>query len=226
MFVGNKFAKVLPFKEIISITRKIIQLGELYICWPCPLLRDRWGDYMRNRIIDYNVYGSDMQFVAIELGPSESVVAEAGGMMLMEDGIEMETIFGDGSQSSQGLVDKLVSAGQRWLTRESLFMTLFTNTDPEERRVYFAAPYPGKIEAVDLDQVGGELICQKDAFLCAERGVSVGIALQRKLGVGLFGGEGFIMQRLTGNGLAFIHAGGTLHRRTLEYREKLRVDTG
>ena len=105
----------------------------------------------------------------------------------MEDGIEMETIFGDGSQSSQGLVDKLVSAGQRWLTRESLFMTLFTNTDPEERRVYFAAPYPGKIEAVDLDQVGGELICQKDAFLCAERGVSVGIALQRKLGVGLFG---------------------------------------
>ncbi len=176
--------------------------------------------------IDYEVFGSEMQYVAIELDPQEAVVAEAGGMMYMEDGIEMETIFGDGSQQSSGFLGSLLGAGKRLLTGESLFMTIFHNRGSGKRRVAFGAPYPGKIVPIHLSEIGGELICQKDAFLCAAKGVSVGIALQRKIGAGLFGGEGFIMQKLQGDGWAFIHAGGTLLQRDLAAGETLRVDTG
>ncbi|MBA2873928.1 TIGR00266 family protein [Thermaerobacillus caldiproteolyticus] len=176
--------------------------------------------------IDYKLYGDDMQFVEIELDPHESVIAEAGGMMMMEDGIEMETVFGDGSNSGKGFLNKLVGAGRRLLTGESLFMTVFTNAGTGKRRVSFAAPYPGKIIPMDLSQLGGKVICQKDSFLCAAKGVSIGIDFQRKLGTGFFGGEGFIMQKLEGDGLAFLHAGGTIYERHLQPGEKLRIDTG
>ena len=178
--------------------------------------------------VDYKIIGEDLQFVEIELDPSEAAVAEAGGMMYMEDGIEMETIFGDGSQSagSSGFLGALMGAGKRLLTGESLFMTVFMNTSTAKRRVAFGAPYPGRIIPVKLSDLGGELIAQKDSLLVAAKGVSIGIAFQRKLGVGLFGGEGFIMQRLQGDGLAFLHAGGMLHERTLAAGEVIRVDTG
>ena len=178
--------------------------------------------------IDYEVLGDDLQFVKIELDPGEAVVAEAGGMMYMEDGIAMGTIFGDGSQQSQqgGLVGALLGAGKRLLVGESLFMTVFANQASGKRKVAFAAPYPGKIIPVHLAELGGEIIAQKDSFLAAAKGVSIGIAFQRKLGVGLFGGEGFIMQRLQGDGWAFVHAGGTLQERTLAPGELIRVDTG
>ena len=177
-------------------------------------------------VIDYKVHGDDMQFVEIELDPNEAVVAEAGGMMFMDDGIAMETIFGDGSTQNRGFVGALLGAGKRLLTGESLFMTVFQNQGAGKRRVAFGAPYPGKILPIPLASIGGELIAQKDSFLCAAKGVSVSIAFQRKLGAGLFGGEGFIMQRLQGDGWAFIHAGGTLYERTLAPGETLRVDTG
>lgn len=176
--------------------------------------------------IDYTIHGDDMQFVEIELDPNEAAVAEAGAMMYHEDGIEMETIFGDGSQQSSGLLGSLMGAGKRILTGESLFMTVFCNTGQGKKRVAFGAPFPGKIVAVNLAQMGGELIAQKDSFLCAAKGVTVGIAFNRKIGTGLFGGEGFIMQRLQGDGWAFIHAGGTIHERELAAGEVLRVDTG
>jgi uncharacterized protein (TIGR00266 family) len=178
--------------------------------------------------VDYQIVGDDMQFVKIELDPKEAVVAEAGGMMYLEDGIQMETIFGDGSQQSQqgGVMGMLMGAGKRLLTGESLFMTVFHNESAQKRTAAFAAPYPGKIEALHLAELGGELICQKDSFLCAAKGVSIGIAFNKKFGVGLFGGEGFIMQRLTGDGWAFINAGGTLEQKTLAAGETLRVDTG
>ncbi len=176
--------------------------------------------------IDYHIHGDDMQYVEIELDPGEATVAEAGGMMYMDEGIAMETIFGDGSQSHSGIMGSLLGAGKRLLTGESLFMTVFQNQTGKKARVAFGAPYPGKIIPVHLRDVGGELIAQKDSFLCAAKGVSIGIAFQRRLGAGLFGGEGFIMQRLTGDGLAFVHAGGTLHERTLGVGESLRVDTG
>jgi uncharacterized protein (TIGR00266 family) len=167
-----------------------------------------------------------MQFVEIELDPMEAVVAEAGGMMYMEAGIEMETIFGDGSQQSSGILNSLMSAGKRLLTGESLFMTAFQNQSGHKRKVAFGAPYPGKIIPVHLTEVGGELIAQKDSFLCAAKGVSVGIAFNKKMGAGLFGGEGFIMQRLQGDGWVFIHAGGTIIQKQLAPGEVLRVDTG
>ncbi|MBM6616506.1 TIGR00266 family protein [Bacillus suaedaesalsae] len=177
--------------------------------------------------IEFKLHGDDMQFVEIELDPGESAVAEAGGMMVMEDGIEMETVFGDGSSSqSKGLLGKLVGAGKRLVTGESLFMTVFTNNGVGKKHVSFAAPYPGKIIPVDLSELNGKVICQKDAFLCAAKGVSVGVEFQRKLGTGFFGGEGFIMQKLEGDGLAFLHAGGTIQRRDLQPGEKLRIDTG
>jgi len=176
--------------------------------------------------IDYKIHGDDMQFVEVELDPNEAVVAEAGGMMFMDDGIGMQTIFGDGSQQNTGFLGSLLGAGKRLLTGESLFMTVFLNQGQGKRRVAFGAPYPGKIVPVHLSELGGELITQKDSFLCAAKGVSVGIAFQKRLGAGLFGGEGFIMQRLTGDGWAFIHAGGTLYERTLAPGEVLRVDTG
>jgi len=176
--------------------------------------------------IDYRVFGDDMQYVEIELDPLEAAVAEAGGMMYMEDGIEMETIFGDGSQARSGFLDSLVSAGKRLLVGESLFMTVFQNRGSARRKVAFGAPYAGKIVPIRLSEIGGELLAQKDAFLCAAKGVSIGIAFQKRLGVGLFGGEGFIMERLQGDGWAFLHAGGTLMERDLAPGELLRVDTG
>lgn len=182
---------------------------------------------MNNHEIDYKLYGDDMQFVEIELDPNETVVAEAGGLMMMEDGIEMETIFGDGSNSQgNGLMGKLFSAGKRIITGESLFMTTFTNVGSGKKHVSFASPYPGKIIPMDLSVHGGKIICQKDAFLAAAKGVNVGIAFQKKIGAGFFGGEGFIMQKLEGDGLAFIHAGGTIVEKKLAPGEVLRVDTG
>jgi uncharacterized protein (TIGR00266 family) len=176
--------------------------------------------------VDYRIHGDDMQFVEIELDPGEATVAEAGSMMYMEAGIEMETVFGDGSQQTSGFLGSLVSAGKRLLTGESLFMTVFDNRAAQRQKVAFAAPYPGKIVPIHLSAVGGELIAQKDAFLCAAKGVSVGIAFQKRIGVGLFGGDGFIMERLQGDGWAFVHAGGTLLERELAPGEILRVDTG
>jgi uncharacterized protein (TIGR00266 family) len=176
--------------------------------------------------VDFRIVGDDMQFVEVELDPGESAIAEAGSMMYMTPEIDMETIFGDGSQQRSGVMGALVGAGKRLVTGESLFMTVFTNQGGGKRQVAFAAPYPGKILAMDLQQLGGELICQKDSFLCAARGVSIGIAFQRKIGVGLFGGEGFIMQRLEGDGLCFVHAGGTVHPLDLQGGQTLRVDTG
>jgi uncharacterized protein (TIGR00266 family) len=176
--------------------------------------------------IDFKILGSEMQFVEVELDPGESAVAEAGSMMYMTPGITMETIFGDGSQQRSGVMGALLGAGKRLITGESLFMTVFTNAGSGKQQVSFAAPYPGKILAMDLKQLGGTLICQKDSFLCAAKGVSIGIAFQRKIGVGLFGGEGFIMQRLEGDGLTFCHAGGTVHPVDLAPGQTLRVDTG
>lgn len=181
---------------------------------------------MRAHDIDFFITGDDMQFVEIELDPQESVVAEAGSMMMMNQEIEMQTIFGDGSAQNDGLMGKLFSAGKRLLTGESLFMTVFTNRGYGKSRVAFAAPYPGKIIPLDLTEYQGKIICQKDSFLCAAKGVSVGIELQRKLGVGFFGGEGFIMQKLEGDGLTFIHAGGTICEKILQPGEVLKVDTG
>ena len=177
-------------------------------------------------VIDYEIFGDDMQFVEVELDPGEAALAEAGGMMYMDDAIAMETIFGDGGSQQRGFLDALVGAGKRLLTGESLFMTVFQNRGTGKRRVAFGAPYPGKILPVPLSSIGGELICQKDSFLAAAKGVSIGIAFQKKLGVGLFGGEGFIMQRLQGDGLVFVHAGGTLFERDLAPGEVIRVDTG
>jgi uncharacterized protein (TIGR00266 family) len=176
--------------------------------------------------VDFQVFGDDLQFVEVELDPGEAALAEAGGMMYMDDGIAMETIFGDGSQPSSGVMGALMGAGKRLLTGESLFMTVFQNTGTGKRRVAFGAPYPGKIVPVDLSELGGELIAQKDSFLAGAKGVSIGIAFQKRIGAGLFGGEGFIMQRLQGDGLVFLHAGGTLMERVLNPGEVLRVDTG
>jgi uncharacterized protein (TIGR00266 family) len=177
-------------------------------------------------VVDYKIHGDDMQFVEIELDPGEAVVAESGAMMFMDDGVAMEAIFGDGSQQSGGFMGALLGAGRRLLTGESLFMTAYQNQANGKRRVAFGAPYPGKILPVQLRDLGGELIAQKDSFLCAAKGVSIGIAFQKRLGAGLFGGEGFILERLTGDGLAFVHAGGTLYERTLAPAELLKIDTG
>ena len=179
-------------------------------------------------VVDYEIKGSEMQFVEVELDPGEAAVGEAGSMMFMDAGIGMDTVFGDGSQSSggSGLFGKLLGAGKRLVTGESLFITVYTNQSAGKLRVAFAAPYPGKILPMDLSQLGGMLICQKDAFLCAARGVSLGIHFQQKLSVGFFGGEGFIMQKLEGNGLAFVHAGGTVVKRELHPGQTLMVDTG
>jgi uncharacterized protein (TIGR00266 family) len=181
----------------------------------------------RSHDIDFRIEGTEMQFVEVELDPGESAVAEAGAFMYMTPGIDMETVFGDGSGQQQGgIMGALLGAGKRILTGESLFMTVFTNKAGSKQQVAFAAPYAGKILPMDLSSLGGELICQKDSFLCAARGVSVGIAFQKKIGVGLFGGEGFIMQRLQGDGLTFVHAGGTIHALDLAPGQTLRVDTG
>jgi uncharacterized protein (TIGR00266 family) len=178
-------------------------------------------------VVDYEIRGAEMQFVEVELDPGEAAIGEAGSLMFMDGGIGMDTVFGDGSaQQGSGLFGKLLGAGKRLVTGESLFTTVYTNNAQDKRRVAFAAPYPGKILPMDLKALGGTLICQKDAFLCAARGVSLGIAFQRKLSVGFFGGEGFIMQKLEGDGLAFVHAGGTVVERELVPGQTLMVDTG
>ena len=178
--------------------------------------------------IDYQIFGEEMQFVEIELDPFETVIAEAGSFMMMEDDIEMATLFGDGShqEENKGLWGKVLSAGKRLITGESLFMTAYTHGGEGKRKVSFAAPYPGSIIPLDLYELGGKVICQKDAFLCAAKGVSVGIEFSKRLGRGFFGGEGFIMQKLEGDGLAFLHAGGTVVQKELDYGQTLRIDTG
>lgn len=176
--------------------------------------------------IDYEIFGEEMQYVEIELDPQEAVVAEAGSFMMMDTGIEMDTIFGDGSNQEKGVLGKIFSAGKRILTGESLFMTAFLNAGQGKKQISFASPYPGKIVPIDLSEIEGKFICQKDAFLCAAQGVSIGIEFSKKLGRGLFGGEGFIMQKLEGDGMAFVHAGGTLAKKHLAAGEELRVDTG
>jgi uncharacterized protein (TIGR00266 family) len=178
--------------------------------------------------VDYEILGDDMQFVKIELDPGEAVISEAGSMMYVEDGIEMQTIFGDGSQQAQGggLVGALLGAGKRFLIGESLFMTVFQNQAQGRRKAAFAAPYPGRIEAIRLADIGGELIAQKDSFLCAAKGVALDIAFTKRFGAGLFGGEGFILERIKGDGWVFVHAGGAHEERTLAAGESLRVDTG
>jgi uncharacterized protein (TIGR00266 family) len=180
---------------------------------------------MRCHEVDYTIVGDDMQMVLVELDPGETVIAEAGAMNYLEQDIQFEARMGDGSQADQGLMGKLFSAGKRAISGESLFMTHFTNQGHAKRHVAFAAPYPGKIIPLDLRKLGGEILCQKDAFLCAAFGTRLDIAFQRRLGTGFFGGEGFILQRLQGDGMAFIHASGTIIERQLQ-GETLRVDTG
>ncbi len=180
-----------------------------------------------NHEIDYNIVGEEMQYVEIELDPNETAIAESGSFMMMDDGIQMKTIFGDGSQNQGGgLLGKLLGAGKRLIVGESLFMTAFTNTAMDKKRVSFASPYPGKIIPLDLQRLGGKIIAQKDAFLCAAKGVSIGIDFQRKLGTGIFGGEGFIMEKLEGDGMAFVHAGGHVFERELQNGELIKIDTG
>ncbi len=180
---------------------------------------------MQNHEIDYKIFGEELQYVEIELDPQESVIAEPGSFMMMTDGISMQTMFGDGSNQG-GLMGKLFTAGKRLLTGESLFMTLYTNQSNQKRQVSFAAPFTGKIIPLDLSQYNGKIICQKDSFLCAAKGVSIGIEFQRKLGTGLFGGEGFIMQKLEGDGMCFVHSGGYVVEKTLQPGEFLKIDTG
>jgi uncharacterized protein (TIGR00266 family) len=177
-------------------------------------------------VIDYDIRGAEMQFVEIELDPGEAAIGEAGSMMFMDAGIGMDTVFGDGSAQTGGIFGKLLGAGKRLVTGESLFTTIYTNQAQGKQRVAFAAPYPGKILPMNLRELGGTLLCQKDAFLAAARGVSLGIAFQKKIGVGFFGGEGFIMQKLEGEGMAFVHAGGTVVKRDLAPGQTLMVDTG
>jgi uncharacterized protein (TIGR00266 family) len=181
---------------------------------------------MKSHEIDYKIYGEEMQCVEVELDPDETAISESGSFMMMDEDIEMSTIFGDGSNQDKGFMGKIFSAGKRLLTGESLFLTAFTNIGVAKQRVSFAAPYPGKIIPLDLSELGGKVVAQKDSFLCAAKGVSVGIEFQRKLGTGLFGGEGFIMQKLEGDGLAFVHAGGLVIEKTLKPGELLRIDTG
>jgi uncharacterized protein (TIGR00266 family) len=180
---------------------------------------------MKCHKVDYEIIGDDIQIVEVELDPDETVIAEAGAMNYMDDGITFEAKMSDGSKPDSGFLGKLMSAGQRVLTGESIFMTHFTNTGSGKKRVSFAAPYPGKIIPIDMTKVNGELLCQKDAFLCAALGTELGIAFNKRLGAGFFGGEGFILQRLRGDGMAFVHAGGTVIKKKLN-NETIRVDTG
>ncbi len=179
-----------------------------------------------NHEIDYRIYGEEMQYVEVELDPMETAIAEPGSFMMMDDGIQMETMLGDGSQQQSGFMNKLFSAGKRLLVGENLFLTAYTNVGQGKKRVSFASPYPGKIIPMDLQRLGNRVICQKDAFLCAAKGVSIGIEFQKRLGTGLFGGEGFIMEKLEGDGLAFVHACGHVLRKELQPGELIKIDTG
>ena len=179
-----------------------------------------------NHEIDYRIFGEEMQYVEVELDPNETAIAEPGSFMMMDEGIQMDTILGDGASQNNSLMSKLFSAGKRLLVGENLFLTAYTNIAYGKKRVSFASPYPGKIIPLDLQQLGNKVICQKDAFLCAAKGVSIGIEFQKRLGTGLFGGEGFIMEKLEGDGLAFVHAGGHVLSRQLQPGELLKIDTG
>ena len=182
---------------------------------------------IQNHEIDYKIFGEELQYVEVELDPGETAVAEPGAFMMMDDGITMQTIFGDGSQQKDNsIMGELFSAGKRLLVGENLFMTAFTNTGSGKKRISFAAPYTGKVVALNLLELGGKIIAQKDAFLCAAKGVSIGIEFQRKLGTGLFGGEGFIMEKIEGDGMAFLHAGGYVQEKDLQPGELLKIDTG
>ncbi|MBA2610382.1 MAG: TIGR00266 family protein [Bacteroidetes bacterium] len=181
---------------------------------------------MKNHEIDYKIFGEELQCVEIELDPQEAVIAEPGSFMMMTDGIDMETMFGDGSKQQSSFMDKLFTAGKRLLTGESLFMTVYSNSSSQKKQVTFAGPYTGKIIPMNLKELGEKIICQKDSFLCAAKGVSIGIEFQKKLGTGLFGGEGFIMQKLEGDGMAFVHSGGYVVEKTLQAGERLKIDTG
>jgi uncharacterized protein (AIM24 family) len=178
---------------------------------------------MKSHEVDYKIYGDDLQAVEIELDPQETIVAEAGGMNWMEDDIQFEARLGDGSKPNSGFFDAVWGIGKRLLTGESIFLTHFTNQGVGKRCVAFASPYPGKIMPIDLSKAGGSIICQKDAFLCAAKGTEITITLNKKLGAGFFGGEGFILQKLIGDGMAFLHAGGTIVEKQLN-GDKLRVD--
>jgi uncharacterized protein (TIGR00266 family) len=215
------FAEWIPIK---SCTELHSHSGALSAHAPPPPS----SNYQQSDVIDYKIYGEDMQFVEIELDPGESTVAEAGSMMYKDSAITMETVFGDGSAASKsgGFMDKLVGAGKRLITGESLFTTMFSHTGQGKAKVAFASPYPGTIVPMTLSNYGGKIICQKDSFLCAARGVSIGIFFQKKVMTALFGGEGFIMQKLEGDGMVFIHAGGTIVERELQAGERLDVDTG
>lgn len=214
------FAEWLPIAQVGELTapQTAMPAGA-----PPPPARMRSSDE-----VDYEIFGHEMQFVEVELDPGESAVAEAGAMMYKHPAIQMDTVFGDGSHSGQsgGIMDRLMGAGKRLVTGESLFTTVFTHTGQGKARVAFGAPYPGSIIPVQLPDVGGTLICQKDSFLCGAKGVAMGIFFQKKILTGLFGGEGFIMQRLDGDGLVFIHAGGCVTERVLQPGESLHVDTG
>ena len=211
-----------PIEEVPELLTKPAAGG------PPPRVPTRPSNSRYSDEVDFKVFGAEMQFVEIELDPGESVVAEAGAMMYKDSTVEMDTIFGDGSTKSEqgGFMDKLMAAGKCVLTGESLFMTVFTHKGYNKAKVAFGAPYPGNIIPVNLAEMGGTIICQKDSFLCAAKGVSVGIYLQKKILTGLFGGEGFIMQKLDGDGMAFMHAGGTIVERVLNPGEVLHVDTG
>jgi uncharacterized protein (TIGR00266 family) len=215
------------WREGFAQWRPIDQIAELTSASPSAPMPPPAVAPRRVDEIDYKILGTEMQFVEIELDPGESVVAEAGAMMYKDSRVELQTIFGDGSASGGGgFMDKLLGAGKRLLTGESLFMTVFTHRGQGKAHVAFGAPYPGNIIPVYLKEIGGTLICQKDSFLCAAKGVSIGISFQRKILTGLFGGEGFIMQKMEGEGMVFMHAGGTIVERTLAAGEVLHVDTG
>ncbi len=219
---GGDMTQWSPLSWVPELSRQLGLAGKVPMP---PLARATFHRGQLAHAIDFAIRGEEMQYIEIELDPEEAVIAEAGTMMYMEDAIHLDTVFGDGREG-QGIFDKLVGAGQRLLTGESLFMTVFSNKGHSKRHVAFAAPYPGKIIPVNLAELGGEIICQKDAFLCAAQGVAVSVAFHKRIGIGLFGGEGFIMQRLQGDGLAFVHAGGSIHARELKAGERLRVDTG
>src|SRR5688572_8205472 len=223
---GPGFSNWLPASQVPQIAQAMgggVATAARPVMPPLPSTAAGRG---RAHEIDFEVHGNEMQYAVITLDPGETVIAEPGGFMYMDMGIEMKTVFGDPNKEKSGFFDKLKTAGKRLLTGESMFMSTFTNIGHGRQQVAFAAPYPGKIIPMRLSELGGEMICQKDSFLCAAKGTEIGIAFQKKIGVGLFGGEGFIMQRLAGDGVALVHAGGTLMERDLGPGDTLKIDTG
>jgi uncharacterized protein (TIGR00266 family) len=231
---GQVKAETLAFTQGMATWTPLIHIAEFRPRFapagtgmmPPPVPATTAWNGKRSHEIDFEIFGDDLQFVEITLDPNETVIAEAGSMMYMSQGVQMETQMGDGSRPDEGFMGKLLQVGRRVLAGESLFMTAFTARGGARDKVAFAAPYPGKIVPMDLSQLGGTMICQKQSFLCAAKGTSIGIEFTRRLGAGLFGGEGFILERLTGDGLAFVHAGGTIVEKDLRAGETLRVDTG